>query len=651
MATKQLKPVSSKKSWLSNKALFLILILFILINLGTGSFFSKLRFDLTEDKIFTLSDSTKQILKNLDKAITIKVFYSKKLTVEGYPFLNSYYSRVKDFLDQYQGYSDNLNIEFIDPEPFSEAEDDAVDYNLQGIPVDQDGNDIYFGIVGIADQKSPEVIPFLSQEREAYLEYDITKVIQSLSSNINKKVGVISSLPITGDFNLYSEPHPWMIWEQLKQSFDVALLDPDLDSIDKDVDVLMLIKPDNLSENSLYAIDQFVMRGGKVIALASSRDNVSLPSEETPKFSFNNLLNSWGVGIVKDKYVSVPKASKLIAYNKNGKEYISPYPLWIDLDSSYFSNDDVITSNLNKLTLVNASAIITKDKHTTKITPIIRSGVNSSLIDVDSVDTYKQNPELLTEDIKVDPNDYNLAVRISGPVSSAFNKQFKNDSQYKGFTNQSNIILISSPDMVRDEMWVQVQDVFGSEVAVPTSGNGGFILSAIDNLLGSNSLISMRNRGIYARPFTKIAEIEMDSRKKYQAKEQELLLVLEDTKSRLAKFSQQPKETNLDPDLSVSNTNDLLDSDLNSNTTGEKIVDNKISTPTIAEIAEREKFKSKLLSTRKDLREVRLALKNDIDLLQFKIKFINIVLIPLLLTLLGCGLWFWSTRSRKSHID
>lgn len=647
MATKKLKPISSKNSLLTSKALFLVFIIFVLLNLGFGSMFNKWRLDLTEDKIYTLSPATKQILDNLDKSVTLKLFYSKKLTEEGYPFLNSYYNRIKDFLEQYVSLSPNLVVEYIDPEPFSESEDDAVDYNLQGVPVDQDGNEIYFGMVGITEQKAPEVIPFFNQEREAYLEYDISQIIQKLASNIDKKVGIISSLPITGDISLYNDSRPWMIWDQLKQSFDVALLDPDVTEIDSDVNVLMLVKPSNLNDKTLYAIDQFVMRGGKVLAFVSAKPNIDLATIKEEKdetldisnknYALTNLLNAWGVRIIPDKYVSIPPAAKLVSYNKNSREFVNAYPLWVDLDKKYFSDKDIITSDLTKLTLINPVALTIAGNATTNVVPLITSGTNSALVDANKLETYRQDPEILIKEHKADGNNYTLAARVTGPIYSAFGKNIVDEAKpHISKVDDSSIIVFGSPDMLRDEMWIQLQNIFGSEVGVPTSGNGGLIISSIENLLGSNSLISIRNKGTYARPFTKISEIEMASRKKYQAKEQELLSVLESTKSQLSKLKQQNiiKQTD---DLEVDDNNErVLD------------LESEDESASIAELSTREKFKTKLLNTRRELREVRLALRNDIEDLQLKVKFFNTALIPIVLAIIGFFVWIISIRNRRN---
>ncbi len=620
----------NRKRLLTYTSLMLLIVIFILGNVFNNLFFKAVRFDFSEQKIYTLSSGSKEILGEIKEPINIKLYFSKKLA-QSYPYLVSYAARVQELLAQYQRASNNnVNINIIDTESFTETEDQAVNYGLQGIPIDGNGSELYFGLVATNSLTNKEVISFLQPTREAYLEYDISQMIYRLIYPEATKVGVLSDLPLQGSSELYlmqGGEHPWVIWEQLRQSFNVIAIAPNSEKIPDDIKVLLLANAGDISEQAAYMVDQFIMRGGHVLAFIDPQNkhhNNQPATTNEQKLALNNtqkLLQAWGVTI-PEKVFACPKLAKKIKYNQGAKEYVMNYPIWVDVTAEYFDKDDILTSNLERLTFAAAGVIKNETKHSAVITPLITSDGDNMLVDVEKLRTYKENPNKLLNEYNTDNQLYVLAARITGKINSAFPTGLKNNKTHINSVKNSNIILFANTDMLQDQFWVNVQNFMGNRLYMPTSGNGGFILNAIDNLSGSNALISIRNRGTFARPFSTIQNLQSKSRIKFRMKEDTLMKNLEQTKQKLVELEQRKKESN---SIAIS----------------------------VEQKHEEKIFRNELVVTRRQLRDVQRELNKDIERLEFVIKFANIVLMPLLVLLSGSIFWAYrmrTSRNRCNHI-
>ena len=603
---------------LTSLVLCLIFIVLLAVNFASNKFFGFVRLDLTHNRMFTLSEGSHKILANIDEPITLKLFFSKQLAKDN-PYFLSFASRVEEFLKLYQRYSNNkINLQIIDPAPYTEQEDQAVHYGLQGVPVNNDGSELYFGLVAVNATTGKEIIPFLQPNREGYLEYDITQLVAKLTNSAANKVSIISSLPIQGEpgFQFMSnKSKPWVIWQQIKQQFDANILnDEQIEKIPEDTKVLLLINSsEELPLTTAKAIDEFVLRGGNVLLLLDSfseiqQNNFSIKQDkddsqgklDNNKFPITKLLQAWGVDYDANKIVASRSLAKQVRYANEGKEMTGLYPLWLDVNPASFAKDDILTANLTKLTFATAGNISANPQSSSKFSPLVVINSDAMLINKDDVAKYKSNPISLLREYKAQEQPVTLAARITGGVKSAFSDKI---------AKQANIVIVANADFLHDHFWASTQNFLGNQIVIPNSGNGTFILNALDNLTGSDALISIRNKDAYTRGFDKIREIELQSQNKFQQTETALLKRIEETKKKLSTIDQQT--------LSVEHKR------------------------------EEEAFRKDLIETRKQLREVRRSLKEDIQILENKIKFFTIVFIPLLIVVLFITYWLMGNKFCK----
>jgi ABC-type uncharacterized transport system involved in gliding motility auxiliary subunit len=596
---------------LTGLTLVLIFFSLIVVNFMSNKLFSFARLDLTQNRIFSLSEGSKKILASIDEPITLKLFFSRHLAKEN-PYFLSFAVRVEEFLKQYQRYSNKkITLQVIDPEPFTEYEDQAVHYGLQGVPVNNEGTELYFGLVASNSVTGKEIIPFFQPNREGYLEYDITRLIAKLSNTTTNKIAVITSLPISGEPGFQFMPdkaRPWVIWRQIAQQFDAKILETtekeQISVIPQDIKVLLLINTgEQLPLVTAKAVDQFVLRGGRVLLLldpVSEIKNNANSEEQTANemVPINKLLQAWGVNYDANKIVASREFAKQVRYNYQGKETVGLYPLWIDVDASSLAKNDVLTANLAKLTFASAGAISANDQGSSKFVPLVVIKKDAMLVNKNDLTKYKANPVSLLREYQPENNPITIAARVTGKIKSAFSEEFS--------TEQANIVIIANADFLHDHFWATAQNFLGNQIIVPTSGNGNLILNALDNLSGSDALISVRNKDSYTKGFDKIHEIELKSQSRFQQAEEALLKRMEETKQKLSAMAQQK--------LSVEHRQ------------------------------EEEAFRKDLISTRKQLREVRRSLREDIQVLENRIKFFSIIFMPLVIALLCTGYWLFGNK-------
>ena len=264
-----------------------VLVLFVAINVLGQRALVGARLDLTQDRLFTLTQGTRTILGSMDEPITLRFYFSAQLGKE-LPGLAKYAARVRGLLEEFTALSGKgLRLEIIDPIPFSDAEDQAVAFALQGIPLDRTGEMVYFGLAATNSTDDEETIPFFSPDREQFLEYDLAKLIFSLINPKRKTVGLMTTLPLKGYpgsimARISALGKPWQIIKHLEQSFAVTTVKPDADDIPADVDVLLVVHPAKLPAKTLYAIDQFILGGGRAVIMV---DPLAEVAERIPGFT------------------------------------------------------------------------------------------------------------------------------------------------------------------------------------------------------------------------------------------------------------------------------------------------------------------------------------------------------------------------------
>jgi ABC-type uncharacterized transport system involved in gliding motility auxiliary subunit len=586
---------------LTGGILLIAAVLFFVLNISFGTLFKSWRLDLTDSKIYTLAPGTKQIIQDLDEPVILRFYFSKKLPNIN-PYIISFASRVEDLLMQYQRSSrGKVIVEVIDPEPFSAAEDAAVNYGLQGVPIDNSGTEFYLGLVGTNSLNTRQVIPFLQPNREQNIEYDISQLIYKLANPQPRVVGVMSSLPLEGNASM----RPWALWQQMEQLFRLQSIDYNADEIPADISTLMIVEPSTFTKEALRAIDKFVMRGGHILAFVDPVSEVTdartAYQNQTRQKSAGNyleLLKAWGVDFNDEKIVADRVLAKSVRVPNNGREVSIRYPFWMDFVTSNFDQNDVLSASLERVTLATPGILRPEISASTKFTPLITTTDQALETDASKLQDYQQN---LGDFInKYTPaGAYTVAARISGPIKSPYSDSSVTDS---------NIIIIADTDMLHDHFWINVQNLMGQEYAMPNASNGNLVLSALDNLSGSNALISIRNRGTFMRPFETIRALELKSEQKYRESEQELQQKLEFTKQKLEQLETIKKDGNK-------------------------------GVVTARQKQEEDAFRQELVETRRELRDVRRKLNQDIESLTTGVKFFSIGFIPMLIMFGGLTVW------------
>ena len=628
----------------------LAVVLLFAVNILASRLLGPARIDLTEHRLFTLSEGTRGILTNLDEPVTLR-FYLSKRELERVPGIGGYADRVRALLEEYRRIAGGkLTLRVIDPEPFSDEEDRAVGFGLRGVPLGLDEGIFYFGLAGTNSVDDEEVIPFFTAEREQFLEYDVTKLVHNLSSPKRKIVGLLSSLPVEGAGPQMQVAMPgmggppWMVVDQVRQLFEMRSLHSKLEEIPEDVDVLMLVHPQSLSREALYAIDQYVLRGGRVVAFV---DPFSEAQQEAMAGGFmqpamsqrsevDELLAAWGVTLGEDVVADLELALK-VRMEQGGRILTFDYPVWMNITPQTFDPDDIVTGNLANLGFGTPGYLEPADGATTTFTPLVTTTPRAAQFTPAQVAAVTTDPRDLLDDYASQDRPYTVVARISGKVTTAFpdGRPVREPSGEEAdagaeagletepkaehlptSTEDAQIIVVADADMLADRFWVVVQEFLGNRIAIPSAANGALVINALDNLTGSSDLISVRNRGTFTRPFTRVVALRQQAERTFRAKEQELIAELTETERRLVEL----EESNQGDDALV-----LTD----------------------AQREELVRFRQERVRIGKELREVRRQLRADIERLESWLKFANIGLVPILIGIVGLLAGVMQIRRRR----
>jgi ABC-type uncharacterized transport system involved in gliding motility auxiliary subunit len=609
-----------KKLMYSSAGLLLIALAFLAFNLFSSLSLSGARLDLTEQKLYTISAGTEQILAELEQPIELDFFFSDT-TAKDLPALRNYAKRVEEMLKAYQRAADGkIQLRIIDPAPFSEDEDKAAEFGLQGIPLQQGGDQLYLGLAGKNAQGDTQVIPFFALDQEEFLEYELSRLVQSLAKPERPVVGVLSGLPINGGFDMQARQPtpPWMVMEEIRQLFKIESLKADVDLIPEQVSVLLLIHPKLLPEQTLYAIDQFVLRGGKLLAFvdpfSEADTQAGMPGELAidKSSSLTPLFKAWGLRMVPDKVLG--DGSYAMSVSMGQGQRAVRHAAWLSLPKNALDQDDISTAALENLTVATAGILEPLEGAKTRFIPLLQSSQYAMPFDAKRFGLL-QNPEELIRELQPTGERYAIAARISGPAQSAYPDGIEGRKDGLKQADSINVIAVADTDLLSDRMWVQVQDFFGQRIPQPWADNAAFAINALDNLSGSDALISVRSRGRFTRPFEVVEAIQRDAEVRFREKEQALQARLADTEQKLAALQRSD-----DPSKALELTPEQQ--------------------------ATLRQFLQEKVKIRKELREVRYQLNADIEALGRSLKFANIALVPLLLTLGVLALWLWRRRQQ-----
>ncbi|CAM9974289.1 unnamed protein product, partial [Phaeothamnion confervicola] len=604
-------------------ALFVILVAFNYLATGAA-----VRADLTDGRLYTLSDGTKKILQKLDGPVKLRLYVSQSdnaIPVQ----LRSFAQRVEDVVREFKAVAGpNLIVERYNPKPDSDEEDAA---QLDGVEPQTlfTGEQFYLGLsVSRLDRK--QALSNISQQRERLLEYDLVRAIARVANAERPTIGVMSAVPVLGEpFNMMTrQPNePWVLANELKRDFNVKSVPMSAEAIDKDINVLLVVQPRDIMESAEYALDQFVLRGGKLIAFVDpymffdQQPNPMMPNMpgQPGSSSLPRLFKAWGVTMDQGKVVAdVTYASGA------GQRYT---PTVITLNKTALSKDDVATSQIDTLLLAFSGVFdASKPAEGLKATALASTSPNSMLVD-NIVASVSGDAAMkgFAPDNKAKP----LALRLSGKFKTAFPEgkpaPFNPDKskvpaepapQLKEAAADNSVVLVADADMLADGAAVEVQNILGQRVVVPSNGNLALVQGMIEQLASGDDLMSLRSRASGFRPLTVVRQMESDAQKKYFGKIKELEDELQQTTEKMQKLQKQSGGTKTA----------------------------QIMTP--EQQAELERFKKRVIETRQVLKELRKTLRQDAEALQFWTKVVNIALMPLLVTLFGVG--FAMSRRRRA---
>ena len=603
---------------LSISSLTLLAIAFVVAIAISNQVFRGWRIDLTENNLYTLSDGTKELLNNLNEPINLYFYFSDEAS-RSMPNLRSYAQRVQEMLEEFeiQG-NENIRLNIIDPLPFSEEEDRASQFGLQGVQLGVSPDPLYMGLAGTDSVDNQEIISFFQPDKEAFLEYDVAKLISTLSSPEKTAIGLISGVEMAGSFDPQTQGmvQPWVVYQQTQQLFEVRNLGTTFIEIPEDVGLLWIVQPKNLADDVLYAIDQFIMAGGNAIIFVDPHaevDSVSvegMPQGMPPMGQGSNLpelFESWKIYFSSDEVVA--DAQLALQVSGMGRRPVRHYGI-IGVTEDLMSPDDIITAELNVVNLSTAGSLRKLEDSAIDFQPLLYSSTFSQTMAATQF-SFLPDPSTLQTSFVPDDTQYVLAARISGTLKTAFPNGAPPDRNNTsvGLTKEhlsetiesSNLIIVADVDMLADHLWVQVQSFFGQQIANPFANNGAFVVNALENLSGNADLIGVRSRASYTRPFIRVEKLRVAAESRFRQTEERLQRELDETERRLVELQTSREDSG-----------------------------NILMTPEQQD--EIDRFINQRAAIRKDLRAVQRGLDKDIEQLGIILKVINIGLVPFLLT-------------------
>jgi ABC-type uncharacterized transport system involved in gliding motility auxiliary subunit len=623
-------------------AMFLVLVAVAVI-----ANFAKVRLDLTQDRLYTLSEGTRKILGKIDTQVVVH-FYRTRGSADVPVMLKNYGDRVEDLLAEYQqAAGGKLEVKKFDPQPDSDAEDSARLDGVEGQVLGAGGligmgEKVYLGLsVTCLDEKV--ALPFLDPQRERLLEYDLTRAIANVVNPQKPDVGVLSALPVFGQrmnpmmmqMGQQQGQEPWVFLSELQRDFKVRQVELTAEKIDDDLQVLVVLHPAGISEKTQFAIDQFVLRGGKLIAfldpmsVVDSRNNQMggmqnmLQRAAQGGSTLDKLVKAWGLEFDINKVLADKEYVTQIRRGQDGRP--SPEPTWLSLTPKAISRDDPTTGDIDSLLLPGAGVFTGTPATGLTLTPLLKSSGNSMLVDK----MMAQFGGSADKDFKPGDKELTLALRLTGKFKTAFpdgkpgedpkpaepkkegdatpavaaTPEALKESQTDGV-----VILVGDTDLLYDQFSVQVQNFFGQKMVQPFNGNLSLLQNLVEQLMGDNDLIRVRSRGVQRREFEVVKNIQAEAEKRYMAK----IKSLEDDAAET-----QRKLNDLMSNREAKNQRVILPPDIQK------------------EIAD---LRAKEARTNKELKDVRKQLRKDIDALENRLKWINIAGMPVLVAMAGVSL-------------
>lgn len=600
--------------------LLLLAVLFVGATVITNLVLRGARLDLTANNEYTLSEGSKEILASIDEPINLYFYFSDEASRDLAP-IRTYAQRVRELLEEMSSRTGGkLKLTVIDPQPFSEEEDEATAQGLQAVPVGNSGDKLFFGLAGTNSLNGKAAIPFFQPDKEVFLEYEVAKLVQSLLQPDKPVIGLITALPLSGGFDQATQKmsEPWAVMQQLDDLFEVRPLGVEVKTIDPAVKVLMVVHPKALGDETLYAIDQFLLRGGRLLlfvdpnagADTSGNDpqNPSAAAFADKSSNLPKLLEAWGVEYKPDEVV-VDRALGLQVQISQTEPPVT-HPLILGLRAEQMNPQDLVSAKLKLVNIDSAGHFKLKEGAQSTLEPILQSSSEASVVSTERI-RFLPDPRELLNDFVPSGENYMIAARLSGKFKSAFPDHAAQSGHIAEAAEPVQAILVADTDLLTNRLWVQVQNFFGQQLVSPFADNGDLVVNSADNLTGSSALISIRGRSSSTRPFTVVEDMRRAADERFRATEQQLQQQLTETERKLTELQ-----------AGKSDENAMI-----------------MSPEQQAEILS---FQNEKLRIRKELRDVRRSLDQDIDNLGSRMKFVNIALVPL--GVIIAALLFWNLR-------
>lgn len=643
-------------------ALVLLAVLFVAGVSLSDRLLRHARLDLTEEGAFTLAEDSKRVVREIDEPIVLRFYFSSRIARE-IPQVGVYARHVRDLLEEFATHSaGKIDLQIFDPEPFTDAEDRADSFGLQGLPVDRSGERVFFGLAGTNSTDDVELIPFFDESRERDLEYDIARAVYSLANPELPAVGLITGLPIAGSPMSQSgrgRNDAWTIYNLLLKSVDVRQIVSTATSVPEGVDVVVLVHPKELTDETLYALDQFVLRGGKLLVFVDPHSegeaqNPELLRRGMPPGGFasnlGRLFEAWGiempagelagdVGFARRVQVPDRSRTRLMAID---------YPLWLGVDRRGISRGDSISNELSLLNIASPGHIRTLESAGATVTPLVSTSKDGGTVPVSLVHG-PADPVAVLHAFKPAEAPLVLAARLSGEVESAFpdgppepkpkdggeqeaeGEEAEIDEEARAAwealkaahlarsTAPMDVIAVADVDMLADPMWMVASRFDGGLTGQAVADNGAFFLNAVENMTGRDDLSSLRSRGSFQRPFTLVEKIRREAENKHRKKEKELLDRLEEAMGRL---------NQLERDSAAEEQVVLTASQADSLKT----------------------MRADVIRLRRELRDVQHRLRRDVEALTSWLELVNIALVPALVAVFAAVVAF-ARRARRRPVQ
>jgi len=605
----------------------------------------RIRTDLTEEKLYTLSQGTRNILGKIDNNVTLKLFFSSSVPEMSVQFKN-YAKKIEDLLEEYRTLSrGKISIEKYDPKPDSDAEEWAQRYGLDGQQIGMFTPPVYFGLVATCGKNEAAISTF-DPRAEAMLEYQITQLIYRTTHPEKPVLGIIAGLPVLGMNPQFAFPQqqrmpPWTSFQQLGDDYTITQVSPMAEEIDKSISTLIIVHPKNLPDKLLYAIDQFVLRGGRVLAFVDPMCVAELelmpPQQQqfgrpNPSSSLEKLFTAWGVTFTQDKIV----ADMGLASRIRSQRGVEENPLWLTLRPENMSRKDIVTTQLGTMWLPFSGSFSVSPSSNMTVTPLISSSDAAGFVDSFAA---QMGSSAINRSFKKEPRPLNMAIRLTGTFKTAFpngkpaSDENKTDEEKKDYKKtekpaekgtastglkegKSIVVLIGDVDMIYDRFCIEQSEFLGLKTMQAVNDNLSFFVNAVEQTTGSQDLIGIRSRGHFQRPFKRVLDLEQKARETGQAKEEELMSKIRNIQERMGAL-QESKDKNQRFTLS----------------TEQKKVMNQLR-------EEQQKFNNELKTLRKNLR-------HDIEILGIQVKVLNIAVMPIFVAILGITYSFCRRTKRQ----